>query len=374
MRIGIDAHVLGKGIGGVERYVAKLVELLPQAAPEHEYIVFAGRAAADMLQPSGNVRIVVPAAQDPLIARSVLLPLLARRHRLDVLQVQRISPPLPGCKVVLTVHDLLPLTCPADHRGFRNMLIRLLTPASIRAAHRVITVSLTMAAQITRLYGLAPGRVAAVYNGVDHDLFKPGSIGADASALSRFNIGKPFILYVGAMEPRKNLALLLEAFKTVHDALDGSVVLVMAGMTRSADYAADLAARAQNLGIAGAVHSTGFVTDAQCVELLHAARIFVAPSRGEGFDLPPLEAMACGVPVVCSDIDVHRELFDGAAAFFATDSAQSLAAALRQVWDSADMRSALQQQGFATAQNFTWENTACNLANLYRSIAADLKP
>ena len=374
MRIGIDAHVLGKGIGGVERYVAKLVELLPQAAPEHEYIVFAGRAAADMLQPSGNVRIVVPAAQDPLIARSVLLPLLARRHRLDVLQVQRISPPLPGCKIVLTVHDLLPLTCPADHRGFRNMLIRLLTPASIRAAHRIVTVSRTMAALITEMYSLEPDRVCAVYNGVDHGLFTPQRMPADGQLLSRFNIKNPFILYVGAIEPRKNIAILMEAFKIVHDARGGAVDLVLAGMTRTAGYGAALAGLADRLGIACAMHRTGFISDADCVGLLHAAQVFVAPSRGEGFDLPPLEAMACGLPVVCSDIDVHRELFGNAAAFFKTDSAQNLATALLLLGDSPDMRSTLQRQGFATAQTFTWENTACNLANLYRNIAADLKP
>ncbi len=373
MRIGIDAHVLGKGIGGAERYVAKLVQLLPLAAPEHEYVVFADTAAAAALRPPGNVRIVVPAARDPLIARPVLLPLLARRHRLDVLQVQRIAPPLPGCKIMLTVHDLLPIACPADHRGFRNMLIRLLTPASIRAAHHVVTVSRTMAALITERYRLQPGRVSAVYNGVDHDLFTPQLTAPDGQRLSRFNIKNPFILYVGAIEPRKNLAILLEAFKIVRDARGGAVDLVIAGMTRSADYGASLEGLAASLGIAGALHRTGFIPDADCVELMHAAQVFVAPSRGEGFDLPPLEAMACGVPVVCSDIDVHRELFTEAAAFFKTDSAQNLAEALQRVWDSTELRSALQRQGLATAQKFTWENTACNLARLYRSIAADLK-
>jgi glycosyltransferase involved in cell wall biosynthesis len=373
MRIGLDAHILGKGKGGVERVVHQMVRLLPGLMPQSEFVVFTKKNYTPPFGDRPNVRYRPLPVADPLLQRSLVLPWLARREQLDLLHVQRAAPPCIRARLIVHTHDLLPLTAPADHRGFRDQLVRRLMPGSIRRADGVLTVSESVAAEIRSLFPHASGKLTAIPNGIDADFFRPKPAGARRTAIhDRLDLTGDYVLYLGALMARKNLEVAIRGFSEyVRDSLVHPSVrktkLVLAGMSRSKEYEAGLRALAEKLA-PGAVLFTGFISDEDCLALLQHATVFLAPSRGEGFDLPALEAMACGIPVLCSDLPVHRELLGNDARFFPTHQPGRLAIELQRMVTRADLRARLAQQGPLRAAGFTWENAMHRLGELYQKI------
>ena len=370
MRIGIDAHVLGKGKGGAERYVQQLVEQVPLLLPEYEFFALVNKRYIHEASLPANLRLVRLPFSDPLIQRSIVLPLLAWKLRLDLLHVQRIAPPAVRCPVVLTVHDLLPLTHPSDHLDLRSAMVRWLTPGSVRRACAILTVSETMREEIERYFPSAAGRVFAVYNGAQHDFFHPLSP-SDSTFFpihERLDVRSGYLLYLGAVMERKNLSVLLEGFARFVRERETKPTLVIGGMCRSPKLLAELQKLARVSGIDGLVRFAGYLTEKEYLQLLQRAALFVAPSRGEGFDLPPLEAMACGIPVIASDIPVHRELFAGRCRFFSTADPAGLARELARLWDDETMRTRLRNLGRERSLEFTWKRMTLQIATLYREI------
>ncbi|HSY53759.1 MAG TPA: glycosyltransferase family 1 protein [Opitutaceae bacterium] len=373
MRIGLDAHILGKGKGGVERVVHQMVRLLPGIMPECEFVVFTKKNYTPPFGHRPNVRYRRLPVDDPLLQRSLVLPWLARRERLDLLHVQRAAPPCIRARLIVHTHDLLPLTAPADHQGFRDQLVRRLMPGSIRRADGVLTVSESVAAEIRRHFPHASGKLLAIPNGIDADFFRPKPAGERRAAIhARLKLTGDYVLYLGALMARKNLEVAIRGFgEYLRDPLlpasARNTKLVLAGMSRSKEYAARLQALAEKLA-PGAILFTGFISDEDCLALLQHAAVFLAPSRGEGFDLPALEAMACGIPVLCSDIPVHRELLGNDARFFPTHQPGRLALELQRLMTRADWRGQLAQQGPARVAGFTWESAMQRLSEFYRKI------
>ena len=357
MRIGIDGHVLGKGIGGVERFVAALVERLPSIAPEHEYIVFVTQRYFDGLAQSTRpgLRFVALASANPIIGRLILLPVLVHRLGLDALLVQRVAPFFCGrCKLIVAVHDLTPLKFADRYKGLSNRLVRLLTPGTLRRAALILTPTETIRNEIEQtLPGQVTAPIRAFYNGVDTEAFMHLAPGVRTDATLR-------LLTVGAIEPRKNIATLIEAVALL--ARQQSVHLTIGGGVRDPLYRADLEQLIGRLGLETQVTFSGFVSEARLLALYQHADLFLAASADEGFNLPPLEAMACGIPVVCSNIAVHQELFKGAALFHDTFSAVDLAACIRTLLGDPDLRESVVAEGHRTVARFSWTRTAQNVA------------
>ena len=359
MRIGIDAHVLGKNIGGVEPYVEQVVRLLPDVAPQHEYIVFLNRGAyaRGMNDKRNHVRYVPLPASDPVLQRSLVLPWLIRRHRLDVIQVQRIAPWFSGsCRVLLTVHDLIPLKHPERYPGFRNQLIRRLTGGSVRNAAMVLTPTAAVARQITEHFPDVRVPIRPFYSGVDLRQFSAHPSGTEDDTLQRFGIRRPFLLTVGAIEARKNLEMLVQTLKLLGDY--GSPSLVVVGSTRDAAYLEDVKAQAAEAGVADRIHWLGFVPHAQLADLYRAAAVFVTPSWDEGFNLAPLEALASGTPIVCSDIPAHRELYESCAELFPVDSLEHLTKAVTAILSGHGAHNPSSQSVAACVKRLSWEAMA----------------
>ncbi len=373
MRIGIDAHILGKGKGGVERVIHHMVRLLPACLPDSEFVVFINRHYRPTFTPRANVRYRSLLLSDPVLQRSFILPWLARRERLDLLHVQRAAPPCVRARLIVHTHDLLPLTAPADHRGWRDQLVRRLTPASLRRADHILTVSESVAAEIGRMFPWSAGKTTAIYNGVDRDFFRPKKDGAPRGAThARFGLSGPYVLYLGALVERKNLSVAIRGFSQLLRGCEARgdhnpIKLVMAGMSRSDAYVAEIRALADELA-PGRVCFTGFIDDSECLELLQQADAFLAPSRGEGFDLPALEAMACAVPVICSELPVHRELLGDDALYFETGSPDSLADGLHRLVGDSALATRLRAAGLSRASRYTWENAMTRLAGVYQKM------
>jgi alpha-1,3-rhamnosyl/mannosyltransferase len=371
--IGIDAHVLGKNIGGVERYVHHLVKMVPALTPNHEFVVFVTREAHFSTTALGladlppNVRIVPLPISDPLIQRTVVLPYLAWKHRLDVIHVQRIAPWILGkCRIVLTVHDLTPLKYVSTYRGIRNTMVRLFTRASVLRAHLVITPTQTIADEIRRFFPDCRAPIRVYYNGVDTDIFCLGQGEANAlNAIEHLGITAPYVFISGAAESRKNLET---AYRAISLLGNEAPTLVLAGSTRDTHYAEKLFKLAAELTIEGKIIRLGFVSDGDLAKLYRHATAFLAPSLDEGFNMPPLEAMACGSPVICSDIPVHRELFNGAAVFFSPTSAEGLATSIASLAKDGPKRGAMIEAGQTIPPRYTWAGMAHRMSAFYQEL------
>jgi glycosyltransferase involved in cell wall biosynthesis len=362
-RIGIDAHIVGAGKGGVERFLREMCLRLPVLFPQHRFILFCNaQAIADGTMARGrNVELVPLPFSNPLIERALVLPWLTRRHRLDLLFVQRVAPWAMGrCRVALAVHDLTPIKFPAQYRGLTNALIRLTTASSVRRSQVVLTPARAVSREVAALSGEPPEKFHAYYNGVDGTRFHAARDGdegdAGASTLRQLGLVAPFVFTSGALERRKNVETMMRAMR--HVPVELCAQLVVAGGVRDAVYAAELRRIAREEGLEQRVCMVGFVGENELAALYRSAALFVSASRDEGFNMPVLEAMASGVATVCSDIAVHRELFERATRFFPADDAVALGERLSSLLRDPSLRGELIEAGERCTRRFTWDAAA----------------
>lgn len=258
-------------------------------------------------------------------------------------------PLAPRCRTTVAVHDLLAIDHPEFFRGGRVSPIRHLLPRSVRMAAAVVTGSRCVGESIIERWKLPSDRIRVIPYGIDTARFNPQPAPRIHEVRAKHGLERPYVLQVGAIEPRRGADLSLiavgEARKSHPD-----LELAFAGPARHSVAALDSRpAWARMLG---------YVEDAELPALMSGAAAVLAPSRGEGFDLPVLEALACGAPVVASDIDVHREHFEAAAELFDSGVADSMASALARVLGDTERAAELRKAGPALARGFTWEGCA----------------
>lgn len=356
MKIGIDAHVLGKNLGGVERFVAELVKRLPSQAPEHEYVIFVTKEAYVSLkeQSTDQLKYVPLALANPLLERLILLPWLARKHQLDALMVQRLAPWFCGrTKLIAVIHDLTPIKFAAAYKGLSNTLVRLLTKNTIQRADLILTPTKAIKTEIETYCPKTNAQIAHFYNGVDTQSFTaPNHTRANQTAA-------PYLLTVGAIERRKNIETIIEMMPLLKDK---STELHIMGGIRDQAYFNELMQLVEKLALAERVKYLGFMSENDMITSYQEAAIFITASKDEGFNIPPLESMACGVTVACSSIPVHLELFEGAAIFFKADSATDLHFKVESALENTHITDTLKAKGLSRVSQYSWHQTAVNVA------------
>lgn len=362
MRIAIDANILGENKGGVERYVREIVTRLPALLPCHNFFIIVNKKYGSSLSNNYNVRYIPLLFSDPLIQKSLLLPFVLKKNRIDIFHSQRVLPFFIGCKCIVSIHDILPLSNPENHRGARNEIIRRLTPRSAEKAIKILTVSNAAKYEIVDKLKVPASKVHTVYNGIDH-----GKEYNEKRSFKQGVYGK-FIFYSGAIEPRKNLLNLIKGFKLVTDKFTGPLKLVIAGPDRDQKYGHKLRMLIKNEGIDDRVIFVGYVSEDTLDNLYKDAELFIAPSIGEGFDLPPLEALSRGTPVICSDISVHREIIKEAAYFFCPHSPEELCDKVILCLTDIKRKHEMQQKGILISKEYTWEKTVCRTAEIYEEV------
>jgi len=321
----VDADTLGRRRTGDERYVSNLLRELAAPAAEAGIRVAAVTRHPELVPPG----VETLALRTPLQELRMLatLPRLLRRTGAALVHTQYAIPLGRSCPAVVTIHDLSferdPELMPLRDR----LVFRRVVPRAARRAERVLTVSERTKRDLVDLYDLAPGKVVVTPNGVD-PAFSPGT-----SLLQH-----PYVLAVGAVQPRKNQLAAAEAAAAVE------LPLVVAGPIRDEALAAQLRARGVDL--------RGYVSQDDLVELYRGAACLVQPSRYEGFGLPVLEAMACGTPVVAVDEPALREVAGDAAVIVPE---RALADGIRRaLGEHEHLRSA----GLRRAQTFSWSSAA----------------
>jgi glycosyltransferase involved in cell wall biosynthesis len=370
VRVAIDYTPAVRQSAGIGRYTRGLVEALAHLDRENEYILFtAGRAPAHREWPSNfSVRSSrIPARWLTVGWHRMRLPLPAEAltgacdlyHSPDF-----VLPPLKQARGVLTVHDLTFMRLPdcADP-GLRVYLDRAV-PKAVRAADHVLADSWNTRNDLIDLLQVPPEKVSVVPAGVDAIFSRVEDPEKLDQTRARYGLSQWFIISVGTLEPRKNYARLVSAYALMRRQTGLPHHLVIAG--GPGWHYREVYERVQSEGVGEYVHFLGFVPDADLPALYTLADLMVFPSLYEGFGIPPLEAMACGTPVVSSNNSSLPESIGGAAQTVDAEQTNGIADAMARVLGNISLRNRLIELGQLQAAQFTWETAARRLLAAYR--------
>ena len=376
MRLGIDAWGLsGDGLySGVGQYASGLIRHLSSRFPTIKVIAYAGPgerrpgwlpAQADWRPVPALVRSRLSA----LSSRVLMLPRLARRDSLDLFHAPAVHirpslPPVPRlpCPVVVTLHDLIPLTyydlgrLPRRQRIFYRWNLD-----RVFRANALITVSEQSAAEIAALREVPP-QLSVIPNAID---FQPNP---DRSALRKMAIAEPYILYAGSFEPRKNLARALSAYAAISSR--GFAHQLVAVVERKSGHAGAIHAHIERLGLGNRVRFLWNLPEPDLRALYTHAELLFFPSLAEGFGFPPLQAAACSLPVVASDIPVHRSNLQECAVYVDPLDAQAMSEGIHRLLTDRTLRDQLRALGPRRAEAFTVDRWVGRHAETYDQLLA----
>ena len=377
MRIGLDGKILTLRAGGTGRYAINLTRaMLAEAAahrPDLEFVVLTGpQTSREVMEEfRGRCEECFLGAKSSVIRSLTLVPAALRRLRVDIFHgMDHVGIPLVGRsgKYVVTVHDVIPLILPETFTPRHRLVVRLALARVRRKADLVVVPSHAVKRDVVRRVGLPEDRVVVTHEGCEPRFRPVRSAAARRDVAARYGLPPRYVLAVGTLEPRKNLTTLLEAFARLRrdGEVDADLRLVLAGARGWLDE--PIFATVRSLGLEDAVRFTGFVDDADLPAVYSGAALFVFPSLHEGFGLPLLEAMACGVPVVTSNISSMPEVAGDAAVLVDPRDTDGLAAAIARLLRDEALRDRLREAGIARARQFSWEATARRTLDAYASL------
>lgn len=369
MRILLDLTSAPRQLAGAGRYAYELARALAAAHGSDELILLDRWGACVGLADGRQspVRVLRPRLRSRLqwaVWEQSVLPALARSLKADVLHSTHHSLPLlgTGCTRVVTIHDLNFLLLPERYPRARRLAMQLVTAAAVHRAQALIVPSRTVASDLRRFLRVQPERIHVIPEAAA-SIFSPQPPSAIASLRVRLRLAGPYVLSVGTLEPGKNRTVLLRAFAELcRRGLPQTLVIAgQRGWLQSG-----LGAEVERLSIAGRVRFLGYVPDADLPALYCGAELFVFPSLREGFGLPPLEAMACGTPVVASDSPALPEVLGDAALYAPALDAEALAVAMEQALVDEPLRLLLRERGLVRSAGYSWPRAAAETLAVYR--------
>lgn len=376
MRVCIDLSAALQQSAGIGRFGRELFPRLQAAlAPDH-LSIFTNNCRRITLPPTvapyrrygiglGNKLWRLRVARDYLVGGHLDEPFSG----VDVFfAADHLLPRFHTIRGILTIHDLSYVLYPQFHSRYNRFYQRLMMPTFARHATHIVVPSLATQRDVIAHYQIPLERISVIPEGVDDAFRAPVAEGARRRVRQTYSIPNPFILFVGTLEPRKNIAGLLDAFAgLLHVSGQPLLDLVLAG--KLGWMYEPILARVKTLGLEARVRLIGFVPDDDLPALYSAAEIFVFPSWFEGFGLPPLEAMACGTPVVASRAGSLAEVVGDAGLLVDPADSQELTTALRSVLEQPALRARLRAAGPLQAAPFTWDRAARATASLCRDVA-----
>ncbi len=382
VRVALNAQLLSFArsyrSGGISRVIYHLLRELRSQEGADRFEAFVPNLPQDGdLAPTDRFALVPsrlpterPAAR--IVWEQTVQPFELLRRRVDVHHSLSYALPLawPG-RSVLTIYDLSFIRFPHLFNRGNRLYKTALTRLSARRANAIVTISAHGKREVETLLGIPPERIVVAYPAVD-ERFRPLPREEVERFRTRLGLPEHFILFLGTLEPRKNAIALVRAYAALRQQSALPHHLVLAG--GEGWQASPLFALVEQLGLRDRVLFPGFVDPAEQVLWYNAAAVFAYPSLYEGFGLPPLEAMACGVPVVTSDRASLPEVVGDAGRMVDPDDAQQLAATLAEVLSDAALWAAMSATGVARARSFTWSAMARQISRVYHSVSLGAVP
>ena len=368
MRIAFDATSIPRLMAGAGVYTDNLIRALARVDVDNEYVLFAkGDAFDGLARARPSFRVVHAGGRSRatrLAWEQLMLPAQLRARAIDVLHSPHHTTPMvvAGCRRVVTFHDLTFFILPERYPRSRRLYFQSISWAAAKAAAMLICPSQAVRDDIVRILHAPPEKVRPIAEAAS-PAFR---VIDDPAVLDRLRynhlLPDRFILSVGSLEPGKNRTTLLKAFAELRRR-GVEQKLVVAGQ-RAWNYGDDFRL-AEDLGLKGHVIFTGYVAPEEMPALYNAADLFVFPSLYEGFGLPVLEAMACGVPVVASNVSSIPEVTGDAALLVDPRDAEALCDAMERILKDADLSASLRQRGLERASTFSWERAARETIEVY---------
>ena len=379
MLIGVDAsRATVTRRTGTERYSLEIIRSLLALGGQHDWRLYCRSRPAPGLFVVGDgaARVEIRVLPVPRLWTHLGLSGEMALHPPDVLFVPaHVLPLWRPRRSLVTIHDLGYRRFPQAHPWRQRLYLDWSTRWSARVATFILADSQATRADLISAYGVAGSKIVVVYPGRSEDLARVDDLACLAAMRARYGLQAPYVLYVGSLQPRKNLARLIQAFArclSYSEELPEQLTLAIAG---SPAWRADSILREPaRLGIAERVRFLGYVDPADLAALLSGAAAFVFPSLYEGFGIPVLEALSLGIPTVTADRPALREVAGEAALFVDPQSPEAICSAMLRLLRDERLRGELSRRGLERARDFSWTLTAIKTEKVYRSLAEDCKP
>lgn len=372
MRIGIDATPLPPEPVGAGVYIVQLIRALAVSDTDNEFVIFAHQSGYDLISAPAKPNwswVIVPEKSPArrLAWEQTTLPRLARRSGIEILHSLHYTRPLLlPCASVVTFHDMTFFLFPELHTRSKRIFFPFAIRLSARLADAFASVSENTRRDSIRLLHIPPGKIFTTPLGINEEFRPISDAGLLEACRRQYNLPDDFILYVGLLEPRKNLPLLLKAYARL--ANQGDVpVLVLVG--RPGWGYQQVLQQIDELGLKRKVHFTGYVPAQDLPLVYNLAQIFVYPSIYEGFGLPPMEAMACGTAVITTAVSSMLDHVGDAGILVPPQNEEALSQGMFDVLSNPALREELVIKGLQRTANFTWKHTAEETLKVYQYVA-----
>lgn len=398
MRIGIDIRLIGKKRTGDEAVFFNLVKNLALLDSENEYLLFTDIINTTIIpnivkrlgiENNKNFKIIPLVAVRPLQNKFGwnfwTLPNYLRKNPMDIYLTQYITPFFVSkkIKIITIIHDISFKIYPQYIKFSDLFFLKILIPLSFRRADKIIGVSQFTRDEILKYYKIDPDKIEWIHNAAGDNFAKEISQEEMSAVKKKYGLPEKFILYIGTLQPRKNLSALIEAYAKLPENIKSEIKLVLAGgKGHNYDFNIDKTIKKLKLSVAvsplqksdGLTNASadiilpGFINEEDKPALLKLSSIFCNPSFYEGFGITILEAMTLGIPVLASKIPPHREVAEESILYFNPASPEELSEKLKLLRANSDLREELKQKELIRAKNFSWLNTAQKILNMLKSM------
>jgi glycosyltransferase involved in cell wall biosynthesis len=368
MRIAIDARKLHDF--GIGTYIRNILRGLSRLDRENDYVVLCRPNDVDAVVNGlgANFRAVAEVSRPYSFGEQVRIPLSLVRERVHLFhEPHYVLPFATRCRAVVTIHDCIHLMFPQYLPGsLAHLYARGAMWTAVRKSDRILTVSEASKRDILRFFDIAADKVAVIYNAIDERFLAPPDLERMDLIRQRYQLDHPFVLYAGNIKPHKNLERLIDAFGRARAKGLGDLRLVIVGDELSKYPPLRRAVHRHRLD--KYVRFLGFQPNETLAAFYRLARAFAFPSLYEGFGLPPLEAMACGTPVVTSNVSSLPEIAGDAALLVDPYDPAAIAEALTRAVTDEPLRQELSRRGLARARQFSWDQSVAATHRIYMEV------
>lgn len=366
MRIGINAQVLTDGRTGVTRFARNIARVIPEIGIDHEFIIFGN--PKDVVVKQKNA-ILVPTSQainsstKRILWEQIVLPRLLKAWNIDIMYYPDYGSPFfnKPRQVIVTFHDVTPFAVPSTMGNTRGYYKRLAMKKSAIYANKIITGSRATEREILKYLSIPAAKIHIIPYGLEESIRRVEDQKILEKICYQYKLHVPFILFVGALESRKNIVALLHAFAKGKRTLQWPHNLVLVGAYRYSSI--DIRRVINEEGIQNSITLTGHVNDKDLPAIYTLADVFVYPSLYEGFGFPPLEAMKCGCPVIVSNTTSLPEVVGDAGILIDPQRDDEILMAINNVITNTHLQREMRRKGIERSRQFTWERTAQGILN-----------
>ena len=406
MRIGIDIRNIGKQRTGDEVVFFNLVKNLAKIDEENHYSLFTDTNDSTVLryiveklgiENKKNFKIIslpmsflrkqestlsenrqcrfrikcgITLSSNKFIWNLYTLPRYLRKNPVDVYHTQYITPLFvpKEIKIITHIHDVSFLAYPEFIRKSDLFFLKILIPISLRRADKIVAVSEFTKNEIIKYYGTDSKKIEVVHNAVNEDFTKSDYSGNELFAIrKKYNLPEKYVLYIGTMQPRKNVPMLVNAFVAAKNRITG-IKLVLAGNKNAHNFDKKIDKEIKKLKLEDDVIFSGFVDESDKAALFQMAEVFVYPSLYEGFGIPMLEAMSQKIPVLASNISVHLEVAEDGALYFDPRSVDEMQEKLYNILADKNSRENLINLAIKRLDFFSWKKSAEKMLEIYKNL------